>query len=117
MIPTTVPSTTPGRDAKPKPALFGVSRSPHSSFNVDEILSKAASCQKSPITNKAELRLHEELSRTPCPIISEYSKKDKLHAMGCRWDKELKTWTTSNINIVREHRNVVIFIDGFLPPR
>jgi len=117
--PTTKPNggTTPSREPKPKPTLFGVSRSPHSSFNVDEILGKALSCQKSPMTNKAELRLHEELSRTPCPIISEYAKKDKLHAMGCRWDKELKTWTSTNLNLVREHRNIVVFNDGFIPPR
>lgn len=102
----------------PKASLFGFSRSPHTScFNVDEILQKAETSQKSPITNKAELELHKELSRRPCPIISEYRKKEKLAAMGCRWDKELKTWTTTNINLAREHRDVIIFIDGFLPPR
>ena len=34
------PTTTPSREPKPKPTLFGVSRSPHSSFNVDESSSR-----------------------------------------------------------------------------
>jgi hypothetical protein len=102
---------------KPKASLFGFSRSPHTSFNVDDILQQAATSQKSPITNKAELAMHKEISRRPCPILSEYRKKDKLAAMGCRWDKDLKTWTTTNINLAREHRDVIIFVDGFLPPR
>lgn len=80
-------------------------------------LQKAKSARNEPITDKAELRLHKELSRTPCHILSEYRKKDMLSAKGARWDKELKSWTTANINIVRDHRDVIIFLDGFIPPR
>ena len=102
--------------AAPTPKLLS-RPSPHSSFNVDDILSRAELSQKTPITNKAEIAMHKELARRPCPIISEFRKKDRLSAMGCRWDKELKSWTTTSLNIAREHRDVIIFDDGFLPPR
>lgn len=90
---------------------------PHTSFKIGDILSKAATYQETPITDKAELRLHAELTRAPCHLITHYSQREKLTAKGARWNKELKTWTTTNPDIVRENRDVIIFVDGFVPPR